>query len=275
MKTITKGRVVLAVSIFLGFLGVHDLVYEPNDWVRGVGFIIISGAGIVFGRHMIKEGRKEFVGTRLPLREAYAAAAMSHSFTFLWFGLGTSILFVVVGFRALFVEKEWWGAVVGIFFGLAAISSAYMIKVKKRIGPPLDLRFFTFSSVDLIRIGRARARIVSVMREKVEYIDEDGRKQFVDLEECARICMCLYRSGLFPPKNDTDWTSVADATPGFASLDVSGGGTVGLRGALDTPPWFQFLNRRRTQFDFKNRDRLEKQLLRPLAKFGWQSFDAC
>ena len=136
-------------------------------------------------------------------------------------------------------------------------------------------RFFNFKSIELVRMGKGRARIIRVIRQKVEYIDEAGREQFVDLEECARIWMCLERSGLFPPGNETDWGRLADATPEFSKLEVSGGGTVGLRGALDSPPWFQFLNRRRTQFEFKNGHSFETELREPLGKVGWQSFDAC
>ena len=61
-------------------------------------------------------------------------------------------------------------------------------------------RFFNFKSVELVRIGTDRARIIRVTRQKVEYNDEAGREQFVDLEQCARIWICLERDSLFPPE---------------------------------------------------------------------------
>jgi len=142
---------------------------------------------------------------------------------------------------------------------------------------PWSARFFNFKSVELVRIGTGAARITRVTRPRVEYVDEIGREQFVDLEECARIWICLERTGLFPPSDETDWARLADATPEFSKLELSSSdsNTVGLRSALDSPPWFQFLNRRRTQFEFKNGHSFETDLHEPLGKAGWQSFDAC
>ena len=135
-------------------------------------------------------------------------------------------------------------------------------------------RFFNFTSVECVRIGTGAARITHVTNQKVTYIDERGRELFVDLNECQRIGSGLEIAGVFPPSDDVDWASVADGV--YSSSDSAGqtapaGGCVGLRGALDHPPWFQFLNRRRTQFEFKNRDALYAELLTPM---GRTTFDA-
>lgn len=133
-------------------------------------------------------------------------------------------------------------------------------------------RFFNFTSVECVRIGTGPARITQVTDQRVEYIDESGRELVVDLQECGRIGHALEAAGLFPPSADMDWASVADGIPLPSEQTVPTAGCVGLRGALDTPPWFQFLNRRRTQFEFKDRDALDAQLLKPMARM---TFDAC
>lgn len=130
-------------------------------------------------------------------------------------------------------------------------------------------RVFNFKSVELVRLGVGPARITRVTAQKIEYTNESGRELFVDLEECARIGGCLETAGLFPPSSDMDWTSVADAICGPGSETTRG--CVGLRGAMDDPPWFQFLNRRRTQFEFKDYDAIYAELLTPM---GRMTFDA-
>jgi len=37
----------------------------------------------------------------------------------------------------------------------------------------------------------------------------------------------------------------------------------------DRPPWFQFINQRRTQFEFKNSQHILKVLVGPVARFRW------
>ena len=69
---------------------------------------------------------------------------------------------------------------------------------------PWSARFFNFKSIELVRMATSAARITRVTRQKVEYIDE-ASEQFVGLEECARIWICLERSGLFLPSDETDW----------------------------------------------------------------------
>ena len=134
-------------------------------------------------------------------------------------------------------------------------------------------RFFTFNRIELVRIGIGQSRITDISHGRCDYVDESGRALYVDLEECARIWACLDGS---LPDPDYDWSVLADSDPNFSAVDVSQHGCVGLRGAIDEPAWFQFLNRRRTQFEFEGgRDDIYAQLLTPLARVGWASFDAC
>jgi hypothetical protein len=133
--------------------------------------------------------------------------------------------------------------------------------------------FYNFTSVERIRIGQKSARIMEVTPTTLRYLNEDGIAAAVDLDDCARIQASLEHAGLFPPRDDTDWTAIATADRAFSQRNVLNG-CVGLRAAVDEPPWFQFLDRRRTQFEFKDYDSIKGDLLRPLAAAGWGTWDA-
>lgn len=133
-------------------------------------------------------------------------------------------------------------------------------------------RFYDFKRVDRIRMGNRLARITSVTAQRVEYTDEAGRAWFIDLDECARIGSCLEHAGLFPPSDDLDWAAVATDESRCAESSAATSGCVGLRGALDEPAWFQFLDQRRTQFEFTDGRALYAELLNPM---GRMTFDAC
>jgi hypothetical protein len=138
-----------------------------------------------------------------------------------------------------------------------------------------NMRFFNFNSVELVHIGRVPADIVAIAGSRVAYTDDSGSNRVVDLDECARVYRCLCDLRAFPPGDDLDWGALIDTTPGFSALELPPQAVVGLRGAIDEPPWFQFLNRRRTQFEFKDYDHIQSALLAPLAAAGpWYSWDA-
>ena len=132
-------------------------------------------------------------------------------------------------------------------------------------------RFFTFNEVELVRIGQGHARILAVTHDRCDYSDEAGSLFYVDFEECARVWVCLDGS---IPDPDYDWSTLAVSDPNFYAVDVSGLRTVGLRGAADDPPWFQFFNRRRTQFEFKDYDHIYSELLTPMTRVACNSWDA-
>ena len=131
--------------------------------------------------------------------------------------------------------------------------------------------FYNFTNVELVRIGEGKARIVEVGKARIDYVDEAGAKKTIDLKECARTFDALERAGAFPPRDDTDWAAIADGEPAPKQT----GDTIGLRARMDEPPWFQFLNRRRTQFQFKDMDEMNALLMGPLmdADYGG-SWDA-
>jgi hypothetical protein len=136
------------------------------------------------------------------------------------------------------------------------------------------MRYFNFTATELVHIGTAPASISSITKSRIEYTDDLGRHLNVDLEECARIYGCLNKAGAFPPYDAMDWGALGDLVPDFATSPLPIQRVVGLRGAIDEPPWFQFLNRRRTQFEFRDYEHIQSTLLRPRAKSGWLTWDA-
>jgi hypothetical protein len=118
---------------------------------------------------------------------------------------------------------------------------------------------------EVVRIASSTARITRVTRQRVDYVDMAGQVQFIDLEECV-----------------ANWNSWHDSHRGeFLPLPGSSPETtaawnarcVGLRGALDNPPWAEFMNERKTRFEFVSYAALYAELLTPLKKAGWHTFD--
>ena len=135
-------------------------------------------------------------------------------------------------------------------------------------------RFYNFKRIQLVHIGVGSAAINLVAGSTVSFTDDQGDKYTISLDECARICRLLKEAGGFPPDGDDDWGVLATVHD-FATLELLPQPVVGLRGAIDRPPWFQFLDRRRTQFEFKDYDHIQSALLEPLAAAGnWYSWDA-
>ena len=132
--------------------------------------------------------------------------------------------------------------------------------------------FYNFKNVRFVRMGESPAKISEIALTKIVYIDGAGVQQFVDLEESARTCAVLERTGAWPPPEDMDWTVYAAAHPDLYRLDVQYG-LVGMRGAGDEPPWFQFFDRHRTLFEFKDRDTIYAELINPMVRHGWQTWD--
>jgi hypothetical protein len=118
---------------------------------------------------------------------------------------------------------------------------------------------------EVVRIGESGARIVAVTRERIEYIDMAGQERFVDLEECA---------GAWRQWHD-DHRSEFLPLPGASAQDIVAWNArcVGVRGACDNPPWAAFRNQRNTRFEFASYDALYRELLNPLGKAGWHTFD--
>jgi hypothetical protein len=133
--------------------------------------------------------------------------------------------------------------------------------------------FYNFAPRELVRIGTGPARILQVAQQAVTYVDGSAIERSVDLQECARTYLALYRSGNFPPTDDADWTAIAAAHPVSGSEPLPYG-CVGLRAVVDDPLWFQFLDHRRTQFEFADADAIRNELVTPLARLGWQTWDA-
>ena len=119
-------------------------------------------------------------------------------------------------------------------------------------------------SVEVIRISAGDTRIVSVSPRQIEYIALTGERCTIDLEESARNWENRYR-------NDSD--EFVPITDSQAEVDDWNARCVGTRGALDDPPWVEFMNARRTRFEFDSYEAIYRELLGPISRYGWHTFD--
>jgi hypothetical protein len=93
---------------------------------------------------------------------------------------------------------------------------------------------------EIVRIGVANARIKCVTRQRVEYLDEAGQECFIDLDECAE----NWRN---EDEDDFDLLTSEDRD---SAATTNSRRHVGERGMLEDLPWFKFMNKRRTRFEF-------------------------
>jgi hypothetical protein len=118
----------------------------------------------------------------------------------------------------------------------------------------------------IVRIGVSGARIVAVTRQRIDYIDMEGQEQSIDLEECARAW------GSWRDDRSREFLPQPGATE--HAIGTWNARCVGQRGALDNPPWAEFANERKTRFEFQSYEALYEELLKPLKRPGWHTFDA-
>jgi len=121
------------------------------------------------------------------------------------------------------------------------------------------------NTLEVIRVGVSYAHILRVTQARIDYIDMRGRRQSIDLEECARIWMRWHDDHI------QEFTLLAGSSK--ADSDAWNARCVGERGALDHPPWVQFMNERNSRFEFGNYEALYVALLEPLMQNGWHTFD--
>jgi hypothetical protein len=122
--------------------------------------------------------------------------------------------------------------------------------------------FYNFENVELVHIGRDKAHIVSVTGDAITYVNEAGKTLRVDLAECRRMYHALEMAGGIPPTDSSDWAAAWDALSDSQKKEP--GFFIGMRARMDEPPWFQFTNRRRTQFEFVDGEAMDALLLGPL-----------
>jgi hypothetical protein len=118
---------------------------------------------------------------------------------------------------------------------------------------------------EVVQVGVSGARIVAVTHQRIDYIDMAGQARSVDLEACAR------GWGRWHDEHRGEFLPLPGSSEqGIAAWNAR---CVGERGALDNPPWAEFRNERATRFVFETRDALYRELLTPLGKAGWHTFD--
>jgi hypothetical protein len=118
---------------------------------------------------------------------------------------------------------------------------------------------------EIVRIGVANARVTSVTQQRVEYIDESGQKQFIDLEQCARNWM----------RNHCEQEEEFCLLPGVSAAAAAAWNLrcVGQRAACSSSSWVEFMNERSTRFEFEAYEAVYTHLLNPLGEAGWYTFD--
>ena len=134
--------------------------------------------------------------------------------------------------------------------------------------------FYNFRNVELVHVGRGQARIVNVNGRAISYVNETGDDQLINLDECRCMFSALVEAGGYPPTDTSDWAAAWDALPDDKRSHTPKS-LIGMRARLDDPPWFQFTNRRRTQFEFMDLEAMDALLLGPLnaTDVGTGSFD--
>src|SRR5262245_48174670 len=119
---------------------------------------------------------------------------------------------------------------------VASIEESHSTKKPSRIAPR-----------ETFAVHSGSAKIVRVTAWEIEFTDASGAKHFVSLRECA-----------------SNWPLYHG---GFQNKEARGGNRcVGERGALDDPPWVQFVNERMFRFEFESYDALYRDLLDPLSR---------
>jgi hypothetical protein len=108
---------------------------------------------------------------------------------------------------------------------------------------------------EIVRIGVGNARIKCVTRQRVEYLDEAGQECFVDLGECARNRV----------KDVESWREDGARTGDYR--------TVAKGSLVDDSPCIDFMNNRRTRFEFGSLEGA-KALKSQLAKARWRVLSA-
>lgn len=106
---------------------------------------------------------------------------------------------------------------------------------------------------EIVRIGVTNAHIKCVTPQRVDYLDEAGQECFVDLKECARNRVQHVESWREDGARKADYRVVAKS------------------GFLDDSPWIEFMNNRRTRFEFGSLEGAQA-LKSLLAKARWRVF---
>ena len=120
-------------------------------------------------------------------------------------------------------------------------------------------------TTEVIRIGVGNSRIIGITQRQISYVGRAGEPCTIDLKECARTWP------RFRSDHGAEFITVTDSTS--AEIDDWNARCVGSRGALDDPPWVQFMNQRHTRFEFEDNEAIYRELLTPMSRYGWHTFD--
>ena len=100
----------------------------------------------------------------------------------------------------------------------------------------------------IVRIGVHAGEITGVSRERINYVDEDGRSGYVDLIGANRRMLLISRQGSWPLR-------------------------VGFRELCGVPPWVEFPGELSIRFTFASSEDAYSTLVNKLSDVGWCTFD--
>jgi hypothetical protein len=117
----------------------------------------------------------------------------------------------------------------------------------------------------VVRIGVGQARIVRVTPEHLVYHDKDGSEYHLDLPQCSA------HWARWHEEHAGDFVLL----PGVDANESRAWNSrcVGERGACDDPPWVELRSEPPTRFEFESYEATYQELLGPLGKAGWHTFD--
>ena len=118
---------------------------------------------------------------------------------------------------------------------------------------------------EVVRVGAPGVRIACITSQRIDYIDMGGHEQSIDLEECAQRWVRWYE------EHRQEFLVLPGASQ--AEVDTENARCVGQRGGGHSTWWAEFMTERKTRFEFAGLEALWRELLGPLMRFGWRTFD--
>ena len=125
-------------------------------------------------------------------------------------------------------------------------------------------RYMVERAGEVIRVGSSGARILRVTPDRVEYLDMAGQGQVIDLKECARNWV------QWSKEQGGDLVPMSSASQ--EEIHSWNARCVGQRGGSHHQ-WVEFMNERKTRFEFETWEARFKELQGPLMVAGWNTFD--
>jgi hypothetical protein len=136
------------------------------------------------------------------------------------------------------------------------------------------MRTLFLNNAKVIHLGDGNAMLLSIDSKVIKFTIGENINKEIDLIDSAERVAKLIEQGSFPPEKNFSIEHVSEKKNKRARK-INQLRYVGIRSALDAPPWFQFFDNCLTQFEFVNSNLMYEELLFPLKINGrWRSWDA-